>query len=88
MKKIILVSLLLACVLLCSACSNAPKADPNVRRIAVINTNTENTLFEYVGVFTATRTNNRLEIITETGEQHFVYMNASTMFIIEDVAGI
>ncbi len=100
MKKIIV--LILIAVLLLSGCSQADRVSMNVsqeadsfnvvRRITVINTRSDDILFQMTGKMSLQNTStNELSLIVEDEDgiyhKHFIYLNAWTTYIVEDLGG-
>lgn len=98
-SKLLLVIALL--VVLCG-CTEARKVSYNIskeanlfnvtRKITVLNTRTDNVLFEMVGTFSLSNTtSNELEVICQVGEnefkKHFIYLNEWTTYVVEDISG-
>lgn len=88
-------------VVLCG-CTEADKVSHNIskeadlfnvtRKITVLNTRTDNVLFEMVGTFSLSNTiENELEVICQVGEnefkKHFIYLNKWTTYVVEDISG-
>lgn len=62
------------------------------RRIVVYNARTDKIIFELIGNFSLQNNSNQeLEIICEVGQnqykKHFVYLNANTLYVVEDMSG-
>lgn len=103
MKKIILILLTLALVLSLCACGresnrvshNLSKEADNfniMRRITVVNTRTDNILFELTGMFSIeNNSHSELVILCEdanhTYHKHFIYLNSETSYVVEDISG-
>lgn len=98
-SKFLLVVALL--IVLCG-CTEADKVSHNIskeadlfnvtRKITVLNTRTDNVLFEMVGTFSLSNTiSNELEVICQVGEndfkKHFIYLNEWTTYVVEDISG-
>lgn len=104
MKKIVAVILLLvAMVLLLTACNQADRVSQNIskeadnfnvtRRLVAINTRTDSLLFEVIGNFSmSNNSSGELEITMQTGpneyKKHFIYINKTwTSYTVEDISG-
>lgn len=83
-------------------CSQASRVNHNInkqadafnvtRRLAVINARTDKPVFELVGNFSlSNNSTNELVITVETApheyKKHYVYLNAYTLYVVEDVSG-
>lgn len=102
MKKIFVVlTALILCVSL-AGCTESVQVAHNIskeadnfnvtRRLTVINARTDTVLLELIGTFSLkNNSSNELEIICEVDEgvyqKHFVYLNAYTLYVVEDVSG-
>lgn len=85
-----------------TSCTEAGKVSHNVskeadnfnvtRKLTVINARTDRVIYELIGTFSlGNNSANELEVICETGEgeykKHFVYLNAWTIYFVEDLSG-
>lgn len=102
MKKVIAVTLaVLVIMALFCGCTEAERVSQNIskeadnfnvlRRIVVINTRTDNVLFEMIGAFSiSTNTHNELEIVCEledeTYQKHFIELPENVTYIVEDLS--
>ena len=101
-KRVVLIVLLMAVVVLLSACSQADRVSYNIskeannfnvtRRLAVINARTDKPIFELIGNFSlSNNSTNELQITCEVApgqyKKHFVYLNEWTIYVVEDVSG-
>lgn len=101
-KRIVLFVLLMAVVVLLSACTQATRVSHNIskeadnfnvtRRLAVINARTDKPLFELIGNFSLSNNmSSELEITCEVApgqyKKHYVYLNEWTLYVVEDVSG-
>lgn len=103
MKKLVAIILCLMMVMGLCGCRQSTRVSYNVskeadafnvvRRLTVINTRTDKVLLQLTGTFAIkTDTANReLNIICEladgTYQKHFVYLNAWTAYVVEDISG-
>ena len=104
MKKILSLILALCLTMAClTGCTEAENVSYNVsqeadnfnviRRLTVINTRSNEPVFELVAAFSlqVDASDNQLEIICETGrneyKKHFVGLNAETLYVVEDISG-
>ena len=100
MKRCIII--LIALVLLLGGCTQAERVSRNVsleadsfnvvRRITVINTRSDDILFQMTGKMSLQNTvTNELSLIVEDENgvyhKHFVYLNDWTTYIVEDLGG-
>lgn len=100
-KKKIFTSMMLAAVLL-TGCSQSTRVSYNVskeannfnvvRRITVINARTDTIIYEMEGVFSISNSaSNELTIVCQIAaneyKKHFIYLNANTLYVIEDISG-
>lgn len=101
-KKIIAVLLIIP-IMLCTACTEAPRVKYNLqqsadnfnieRRLSVINMRSDTPILELVGYFSidTNSTNNELEVTVEVGEGEYkidyIYLNEWTMYTVEDISG-
>lgn len=61
------------------------------RRIAVINTRTDKPLFEVVGNFSISNSNDELVVTVKVADnqfkKHFIYLGPNVAYIVEDITG-
>ena len=62
------------------------------RKLTVINARTDRVVYELIGTFSlSNNSDNELEVVCETGKgeykKHFVYLNAWTLYFVEDLSG-
>lgn len=101
-KTILLISLLAVMALVLTGCTQADMVSANiskeadafnvVRRISVINMRSDKPLFELIGQFSiSNNSHNELSVTCQTGpneyKKHMIYLNAWTMYVIEDISG-
>lgn len=101
-KKILaVVTLVLSMLVLLCGCQQSERVAYNIskeadnfnitRRLAVINARTDQPIFELVGNFALSNSNNELVITCQTGpdayKKHYVYLNEWTLYVVEDVGG-
>ena len=101
MKKIFAVIMLLAALLLCG-CSEADKANANIskqadyfeseRKLTVYNARTDKIIMEAEGYMSISN-NGHSELVctVKTGpstyRKNYIYLNAYTMYVVEDITG-
>ena len=101
-NKIVAIAVALAACLALTACRKATVASYNVskeadnfnvlRRITVVNTRSDNILYELEGFFSLKNTNTKeIAVISRTGEdaykKDFIYLNEWTTYVVEDLDG-
>lgn len=102
-KKLIAVILMLVCLLaVLSGCSEASKVNHNIskqaqyfeceRRITVYNARTDKIILEAEGYINiSNNSSNELVITVKTGantyKKNYIYLNAYTMYVVEDITG-
>lgn len=101
-NKIVAIAVALAACLALTACRKATFASYNVskeadnfkvlRRITVVNTRSDNILYELEGFFSLQNTTTReIAVISRTGEdaykKDFIYLNEWTTYVVEDLDG-
>lgn len=102
-KKLIAVILMLVCLLaVLSGCSEASKVNHNIskqaqyfeceRRITVYNARTDKIILEAEGYMNiSNNSNNELVVTVKTGantyKKNYIYLNAYTMYVVEDITG-
>ena len=101
MKKIFAVIMLLAALLLCG-CSEADKANANIskqadyfeseRKLTVYNARTDKIIMEAEGYMSISNNgHNELVCTVKTGpstyRKNYIYLNAYTMYVVEDITG-
>lgn len=102
-KKLIAVVLMLVCLLaILSGCSEASKVNRNIskqaqyfeceRRITVYNARTDKIILEAEGYMNiSNNSNNELVVTVKTGantyKKNYIYLNAYTMYVVEDITG-
>ena len=105
MKKILIVVLCMACLIVCFAGCDAREADDVsynlsvqadnfnvVRQITVINSRSDDVLFQMTGKLSLQNEgNNELAVIVEDENgiyhKHFIYLNDWTTYVVEDLGG-
>lgn len=101
-KTIILALILTMAVVILTGCTEANRVNSNInkqadnfnvtRRLAVINARTDMPVFELIGNFSlSNNSSNELVITVESApgeyKKHYVYLNAYTMYVVEDISG-
>lgn len=101
-NKIVAIAVALAACFTLTACRKATFASYNVskeadnfkvlRRITVVNTRSDNILYELEGFFSLQNTNTKeIAVISRTGEdaykKDFIYLNEWTTYVVEDLDG-
>lgn len=102
-KKLHLIALCAAMLLLLCGCSEASKANWNIskqadyfeseRKITVYNARTDKIILEAEGYMSINNDddNNELIVTVKTGpktyKKNYVYLNAYTMYVVEDITG-
>ena len=103
MKKFIAIALLTVAIIVATCgCTQADRVSHNVskqadnfnvtRRLAVINAQSDEPVFEIIGNFSISNTStNELAVTVEvapgTYKKHYVYLNQWTIYVVEDVSG-
>ncbi len=101
-KKIAVMVLMLAMVVVMTGCSEAEKANYNMskqadyfdceRKITVYNARTDKVILEAEGYMSiSNNTNNELVCTVKTGaneyKMNYIYLNDYTMYVVEDISG-
>ena len=101
-NKIVAIAVALAASLALTSCREATYASYNVskeadnfkvlRRITVVNTRSDNILYELEGFFSLQNTSTKeIAVISRTGEDEykkdFIYLNEWTTYVVEDLDG-
>lgn len=101
-KKLALIALCAAMLLLLCGCSEASKANWNIskqadyfeseRKITVYNARTDKIILEVEGYMAISNNENNELIVTvkvgpETYKKNYVYLNDYTMYVVEDITG-
>lgn len=101
-KKHALIALCAAMLLLLCGCSEAYKANWNIskqadyfeaeRKITVYNARTDKIILEVEGYMAISNNENNELVVTvkvgpETYKKNYVYLNAYTMYVVEDITG-
>lgn len=101
-SKIICAVLLIGCIAVLCGCSEADKVNYNTskdaeyfnceRRITVYNARTDNIIMEMEGYMNiSNNTSNELVCTVKTGpnsyKMNYIYLNAYTMYVVEDITG-
>lgn len=102
-KTIVLSALLIAVLVVLTACTEADRVSQNisqqadnfniVRRLTVFNTRTDAVLFQMTGKFSikTDKDDGQLEVTCEIADgkysKHFVRLSAETTYIVEDMSG-
>lgn len=101
MKKIILIILLTAMLLILAGCNEAERVSSNIskeadnfnitRRVTVFNTRTDKILLEIIGNLSIQHSSGDVDVIVEvapgTYKKHFVSLNDWTTYVVEDISG-
>lgn len=101
MKRIIVVTLMLMCLMFVAGCNEADYVSTNIskeadafnvqRKITVINARTDTIMLELVGTFALKNSSaNELEVICEIADgvyqKHFIYLSEYTLYVVEDIS--
>lgn len=101
-KKLHLIALCAAMLLLLCGCSEAAKVNRNIskqadyfeseRKITVYNARTDKIILEVEGYMSiSNNSSNELVVTVKTGpetyKKNYVYLNAYTMYVVEDITG-
>lgn len=101
-KKHALIALCAAMLLLLCGCSEASKANRNIskqadyfeaeRKITVYNARTDKIILETEGYMSISNNDSNELVVTvktgpETYKKNYVYLNAYTMYVVEDITG-
>lgn len=101
-KKLHLIALCTIMILLLCGCSEASKANWNIskqadyfeaeRKITVYNARTDKIILEAEGYMSISNNDSNELIVTvktgpETYKKNYVYLNAYTMYVVEDITG-
>lgn len=101
-KKLHLIALCAAMLLLLCGCSEAAKVNRNIskqadyfeseRKITVYNARTDKIILEVEGYMSISNNGSNELVVTvktgpETYKKNYVYLNAYTMYVVEDITG-
>ena len=102
-KKIICAIMITVIAVLCVGCSEADRVNHNIskqanyfeteRRITVYNARTDKIILEAEGLMSiSNNSDNELVCTIKTGpntyKKNYIYLNAYTMYVVEDITGI
>lgn len=102
MKKYIAVLVLIACMFVFTACTEADKVNHNIskqadyfqseRRITVYNARTDKVILEAEGYMSiSNNSSHELVVTVKTGpneyRKNYIYLNAYTLYVVEDITG-
>lgn len=102
LKSILCFAMIFTIVFSLVGCSQADRVNQNIskeanrfnvcRRISVLNMRTDKPIFELTGFFSINNNSvNELVVTCEVGQgiykKHYIYLNAWTMYVVEDLSG-